>query len=380
MGARPGTRLFLLLQTLALAALSAALLFALGLPLLAGRALSAKAYVVLVAADTVLLAVAGTVLLWRTVARPVERLLSAAERLGSRADLPILGEPEGLALSRAALAFERLAGELVEERAQLAAKVDELTRANRELAEARESLVRTEKLATVGRLAAGVAHEVGNPLGAISGYVDLLRSRLPPEASPEVRDWLERIAGEAGRIDRTVRDLLDFARPAKASLAPIDLRAALDGSLRIARVQSRFRGVEVSAHLPEGLPRVLADEHQLAQVLVNLFLNAGDAQQGAGGLRLEAHAEPGRVMLTLADGGPGIPLEDLQQVFDPFFTTKEPGHGTGLGLAICHRIMESFGGEISAGNAPGGGAVFTLVFRAASSQAGGPPARAGHDP
>ncbi len=368
MAARPGTRLFLLIQTLALAALSAVFLLALGLPFLAGRALSAQAYALLVAADAILLTAAGSALFWRTVARPVERLLSAAERLGG-AELPILGEPGGLALSRAALAFERLAGELAEERAQLAAKVTELTRTNRELAEARESLLRTEKLATVGRLASGIAHEVGNPLGAISGYVDLLRSRLSAEASLELRDWLDRIAGEAGRIDRTVRDLLDFGRPGKASLSPIDLRAAVDGSLRIARVQTRFRGVEVSADLPEALPRVLADEHQLAQVLVNLFLNAGDAQRGAGMLRIEARAEPGRVVLTSADGGPGIAPQDLPRVFDPFFTTKEPGQGTGLGLAICHRIMESFGGEISAGNAPGGGAVFTLVFRAADAGA-----------
>jgi signal transduction histidine kinase len=142
----------------------------------------------------------------------------------------------------------------------------------------------------------------------------------------------------------------------------------VDGSLRIARVQSRFRGVTVTIDLPEGLPRILADEHQLAQVLVNLFLNAGDAQEGQGSLRIGARALPERVALEVADGGPGIPRENLARVFDPFFTTKEPGRGTGLGLAICHRIMESFGGEISAGNAPGGGAAFTLFFRTASDR------------
>ncbi len=369
--AQPGTRVFLLLQILGLAAIAAALLLSLGLPLLARGALTAGVYAVLVAAGSTVLVVAGTALLWRAVARPVDRLLGAAEQLGARgpSGLPLLGEPGGHGLSKAALAFERLAGELADERAALAAKVLELTRTNRDLAEARESLLRSEKLATVGRLASGIAHEVGNPLGAISGYVDLLRSRLPPQADPELRDGLDRIAVEAGRIDRTLRDLLDFARPARPSLRPVDLAAAVDGSLRVARVQSRFRGVEVAADLPQDLPRVLADEHQLAQVLVNLFLNAGDAQGGGGNLRLVAVREPGRVALTVADGGPGIPPENLSRVFDPFFTTKEPGQGTGLGLAICHRIMESFGGEISAGNAPAGGAVFTLVFPAAGAGA-----------
>lgn len=369
MSSRPGARPFLLLQALALAVLSATLLLVLGLPLLAEHALSMRAYALVVTANALLLTVGGAVLLWRTVARPVERMVTAAEELGRHSgELPLLGESEGLALSRVVLAFERLTAEVAAERARLAAKIDELTRTNRELAEARESLLRSEKLATVGRLASGVAHEVGNPLGAISGYVELLRSRLPHDTSPEIADCLRRIADEARRIDRTIRDLLDFARPAPVVLAPIDLRAAIEGAQRIAGVQSRFRGVEVTVVVPDGLPRVLADEHLLAQVLVNLFLNAGDAQKGQGTLQLEARVEKERVALAVTDSGPGIAPQDLPRVFDPFFTTKEPGQGTGLGLAICHRVMESFGGEITAANAPNGGAVFTLVFRVADGE------------
>jgi signal transduction histidine kinase len=358
----------LLLHAAAIAAAASALLLAAGLPLAARGALSPRAFVAAVAGAAAASFLLGAALLFRTVARPVERLLAAAERLAGPGGLPLLGEPGGAALSRASLAFERLAGELADERARLAAKVEELTRANRALAEARESLLRSEKLATVGRLAAGVAHEVGNPLGAIAGYVELARASARDGRPGDPEDYLGRIAAEVQRIDRTVRELLYFARPGGLSLAAIDLGPAVDASLRLARVQARFRDVEVELDLPRDLPRVMADEHGLAQVLLNLFLNAGDAMGGRGALRLSARAADGsRVLLDVADRGPGIAQEDLPRVFDPFFTTKEPGKGTGLGLAICHRIMESFGGEISAENASGGGAVFTLVFREAAA-------------
>ncbi|HEX9291522.1 MAG TPA: ATP-binding protein, partial [Anaeromyxobacteraceae bacterium] len=263
-------------------------------------------------------------------------------------------------------AFERLAVAFDEERGRLAAKVRELTDANRAVADARESLLRSEKLATVGRLAAGLAHEVGNPLGAVEGYVELARARLPPAPHPDLVDALARISTAAQRIDRTVRDLLDFARPATPALAHLDLGAVVDGSLRLASVQPRFRQVEVDVALAAGLPRVVAEEHQLSQVLLNLLLNAADAMKSGGHVRVEARREAdGSVVLAVGDSGPGIAAADLPRVFDPFFTTKEPGEGTGLGLAISHRIMESFGGEIAARNGERGGAVFELRFRSA---------------
>jgi signal transduction histidine kinase len=373
---RASIRVFLALTALALAAATAVAVLALGLPVAARHALGPAALGAIAAAAAALVLALALVLLFRGVARPLDRLLAAAARLGPgdpaiRGELPILGEPGGLGLSHAAVAFERLSLAFGEERSRLAAKVEELTEANCALAEARESLLRSEKLATVGRLAAGLAHEVGNPLGAIAGYVELARARLPPDPPPDLADALERIGAAAQRIDRTVRDLLDFARPTAPALAPIDLGAALDASLRLARMQSRFRDVEVETALEPGLPRILADEHYLAQVLLNLLLNAGDAMGGGGRMRLAARGERerdgGLVILDVEDAGPGIPSVDLPRLFDPFFTTKDPGQGTGLGLAISHRIMESFGGDIAARNGAAGGAVFTLRFRAAGS-------------
>jgi signal transduction histidine kinase len=358
-------RLLLLLDLAAAGAVTFGLLVVVGFPaavrgLLEPAALAAVAAVAVVAGLTT-----GALLLFRAVARPVDRLLSAAERLGGGdGGLPLLhprGELAGQGLTRAAVAFERLAGALVEERARLAAKVSELERANGALATARESLLRSEKLATVGRLAAGVAHEVGNPLGAIGGYAALAHSRLSGAGGdPEVVDWLDRIASETRRIDATVRELLDFARPAAGRLAPVQVAGALDAALRLARVQPRFREVEVTEELPAALPPVRGDDGRLRQLFLNLLLNAGDAMGGKGPLLVSARAEAGAVLLEFADRGPGIPAADLHRVFDPFFTTKPPGEGTGLGLSICHAIVESFGGEIAAANREGGGAIFTV--------------------
>lgn len=361
-------RVRLLLLVAAVAAAFAAAILAAGLPLAARGALTPRALAAVVGAGALFAVLVGSAALWRSVARPVDRLLSAAERLAAAGpgELPLLGEEGGPALMRAAVAFERLAVALEAERGRLAAKVAELTAANRALAEARESLVRSEKLATVGRLAAGVAHEVGNPLGAVAGYLELARARLAAGRPGEVEELLARAAAEAQRIDGTVRELLDFARPSRPALAAVDLGAALAGSLRLARMQGRFRDVQVTVDLPAGLPPVVADERTLAQVVLNLLLNAGDAMGGRGGLSIAAAREGGRVVVRFADGGPGIAPADLPRVFDPFYTTKEPGKGAGLGLAICHRLMESYGGEIAAANGSGGGAVFTLAFRPAA--------------
>ncbi|HEY6104417.1 MAG TPA: histidine kinase dimerization/phospho-acceptor domain-containing protein, partial [Anaeromyxobacteraceae bacterium] len=199
-------RVRLLLLAAAVAAAFAAVLLAAGLPLAVRGTLSPRAFVAAVAGSALFAVLAGAVALWRSVARPVDRLLSAAERLAAAGpgELPLLGESGGPPLMRAAVAFERLTAALEAERGRLAGKVEELTAANRALAEVQESLVRSERLATVGRLAAGVAHEVGNPLGAVAGYLELARARLAAGRPAEADELLGRAAWEAQRIDRIV--------------------------------------------------------------------------------------------------------------------------------------------------------------------------------
>jgi signal transduction histidine kinase len=294
----------------------------------------------------------------RTVARPAERLLAATERVGS--DAPLLAEG-GPVLGRLGVAFDRMGSRLAEERRTVEAQVAKLREANRSLAEARESAIRQEKLATVGRLAAGVAHEIGNPLAALLGYMQVLRGR--PEAE-QLTSYVEPMEREAKRIDRILRDLLDFARPSRGHAGPAlaSLPRAIERTLRLLEPQKRFHGLHTHLDVPPDLPAVPADEHQLGQVLVNLLLNAADAMGGQGRADLAARVEGVNVVLTVRDTGPGIPAEHLGQIFDPFFTTKPPGEGTGLGLAICHSLVESFGGTIAAANAPGGGAEFRIVL------------------
>ena len=377
---RPGhLRLLLLLDAAAIAAAGAALVVGLGLPTAARGGIrpgQLVAIAIVVAAGSL---TAGGVLLFRTVGRPVDRILNAAEALGAEADgeLPLLGphgERPGRGLSRAAVAFERLATALAEERARLAQKVAELERVNEDLVRARASLVRAERLATAGRLASGIAHEVGNPLGAITGYAELARDRVAAGESgrPDAEDFLRRIGEEARRIDRIVRGLLELARPAAPAEGEIDVAVPIEAALRLARVQSRFRDVAVDVAIPPDLPRVAGDEARLAQVFLNLLLNAADAMAGAGRIAVTARPRGGRVEVEVRDSGPGIPAADLGRVFEPFFSTKAAGEGTGLGLAISQGIVESLGGELGAANAEGGGAVLTVALRAAGGAAGCP--------
>ena len=308
----------------------------------------------------------------RTVAKPADRLLAATDRVGSEA--PLVAE-EGPVLGRLGVAFDRMGARLAEERRTVEEQVAALKEANRSLAEARESAIRQEKLATVGRLAAGVAHEIGNPLAALLGYMQVLRGK--PEAKA-LGAYVEPMEREAKRIDRILRDLLEFARPARnAGPAIASVPRAIERTLRLLEPQKRFRDVELHAEIAPDLPPVRADEHPLGQVLVNLLLNAADAMGGRGRVTIHAaRAKDGaRVEFTVRDTGPGIPPELLPQLFDPFFTTKPPGEGTGLGLAICHSLVTSFGGTISAANAPDGGAEFRIELPIAAEPLANPASR-----
>lgn len=355
---RARLRATLLLQAAAIAAAIVAVLAGVGFPLAARGALGPRTYAALLALVAVLALGIAAALLLRWVARPVERILSAAARAGAGEGLAPLGpqgEQGGPGLSRAAVAFERTAAALAEERERLREKVRELERMNREIAAAREELSRAERLAAVGRLAAGVAHEVGNPLGAITGYAALARAKVEAGAPrAEVADFLARIAGETERIDSIVRELLDFARPEPPALRPTPVAAALDTALRLARVQARFRSVTAAVDLPPDLPPVIGDVRRLAQVLLNLLLNAADAMDGAGEVRVTGRADGAFVEVVVADRGRGIAPQDLPRVFEPFFTTKPPGLGTGLGLSVCYGILASFGGSIAAESGPAG--------------------------
>ena len=220
----------------------------------------------------------------------------------------------------------------------------------------------TEKLVAVGKLAAGLAHEINNPLGVIACYAELLRQSL---IDPQSLNDLAVIERHAAMAKKVLRDLLDFARPRPATPGPCDLGALIASLARIFEVQGQSRRVALDVAVPDDLPLAKADATALEQVLSNLLLNALDAvAPDTGRIALAAKPSPDRqhVALIVADNGPGIPPADLPHIFDPFFTTKDAGRGSGLGLAVAYGLMRDMNGTIEVAN--DGGAVFTLTLPA----------------
>jgi C4-dicarboxylate-specific signal transduction histidine kinase len=296
-------------------------------------------------------------LLERGVVRRLAQVDAALEAVGAEQGGAALLPEGGDAVGRVGAAVNRLAERLREERQRTRGQIDELSRANREIRAAREDLQRSERLASVGRLAAGVAHEVGNPVSALIAYAALMRERL--QQGKDVKEYAERVEREAARIDRILRDLLDLARPREVRLERVDVRRAADLARAAIEPQPVWNGVLLETSLPD-LPAVSAEEHYVVQVLVNLLANA--ARAGAKRVRIAGRSEGAAVFVEVRDDGKGISPDALPHLFEPFFTTAAPGEGTGLGLALCHATMERIGGAISARNGERG-AIFELRFR-----------------
>jgi C4-dicarboxylate-specific signal transduction histidine kinase len=327
----------------------------------------------------VAMAVVAGALLALMTARLVLPPLSALQKLAADARLSDAVSAAGIAASGGnetpneiadvAAAFRRTLRELALER-------QALERQHRELERMQESLIRAEKLASVGRLAAGVAHEIGNPLAAVVGYLSLARSGgLDPEAQ---RDVLERSVVQLNRINDTIKKLLTYARPEGGGGAnePISTSSVLADSLLLLKAHPGLRGVEINNQLQlDPRPDAEGRTSALGQVLVNLLINAGQAMkdQSAPAITIERTLRDRRVELSITDNGPGVPEDRLEEIFDPFYTTKPPGEGTGLGLAVSRSLMESMGGrlEIEAGRSTG------ACFRVELPAHGGPPDNSG---
>lgn len=292
--------------------------------------------------------------LTRYVIEPVRTMQTAAAQV-TGGDLAVrLPERGAEELASLAGSFNAMTGSLLD-------KLHRLDVQRQELASSREQVIRSEKLASVGRLAAGVAHEVGNPLQAIMGYTDmLLHKELKLE---ERKDLLSRVDNETQRIHRIIRELLDYARPVEESIEPVPLEAVVEQAQQLVGPQRKLRGVTIESEGLSTLPAAAANTQRLVQVLVNLLLNAADAMSGEGKISIRGgHDEEGeRVSVSVANDGPAIPPQDRARIFDPFFTTKEPGDGTGLGLSVAQAIVESYGGELVLAAEPETTFVITLA-------------------
>ena len=308
------------------------------------------------ALDLVVVTVFGYFVLQWMVGRPLRAAEQSIERL-SHANLDVKWEVGGPLMSQFQRALKRMAEALQSEQTTTRNQMAELRSTNVQLMRAQSELVASDRLATVGKLAAGVAHEVGNPLSGILGYLSLLRSR--PGATDETLDMVKRIETEVQRIDQIVRSLLELGRPSRGAPGPVELESLIDSNVKLLSSGPEFKNLKWKIEVPPSL-FARCESGPLSQVVINLLINAAQAMGGEGTLELSAAAVDGQVVLKVRDHGPGLPPEVLPRLFEPFFTTKAAGKGTGLGLAVSRHLIEAMGGRLSAANHAGGGAEFTV--------------------
>ncbi len=228
------------------------------------------------------------------------------------------------------------------------------------LAKTQRQLLQSEKMASLGKLAAGVAHQLNNPLGSITLYTKLILEEYDLEDG--LRADLQRILKDAQRCSTTVRELLAFTRQNKQFMKPVNVNQIIEQTLSLIVNQALFQNIRIKKHLAPFLPMVRADGQQLNHVFMNLFINAAQAIDGSGTIEITTatSASRDRIIIHVKDDGPGIEEDVIKHIFEPFFTTKEEGRGTGLGLSVVFNIIENHGGNICAKSRPGDGTTFTI--------------------
>ncbi len=367
---------------------------------------SQRLIVLLVLLDGVVMLLFGSFLLSRVVVNPLKTLVRATEGIargeyGQR--IPI---DAGNEIGKLADSFNQMTRRLRESQRNVQEYVRSLEAANERLQQTQMELIRSEKLASIGRFASGVAHEVGNPLGAILGYTSIIQKSM--DEGSEESGYMKRIEVEIQRINRIIRELLDFSRPSVVEIKEVDLNRVIENCLSLLSYQKSFKNITPELELKRDLPVVQADEPQIQQVFVNLIINAVDAMPDGGKLTLKTEdyilqkgpkpnnegqrrrkddpadsdythlrrsemprgpfpslGKGGNVVsASITDTGCGIHPDDLGKIFDPFFTTKDPDKGTGLGLSISLRILENFGGTLEVESQLGKGSTFRILLPA----------------
>ena len=358
-----------------------------------------------------LLVVVGSFLLSRVIISPLKKLVLMSEKIAD-GNLELMNGPSGGdEVGKVLASFNHMASRLREDRFKMEEYIRSLEKVNRELRLAQDEIIRSEKLASIGRLAAGVAHEVGNPTGAILSYLDLLSKGGLAEV--EKAEVLKRAESEAERIRRIVRELLEFSRPSPRMEEEVEVNEIIDRALSLLSHQKKvWEQIHVVREFQRDLPRWKGNSHHLQQVMINLLLNAADAlvsnnPSQIGGekkIRITTRALPPEelkdslgpavqkkkeatqagesplfrihrvshppplqevssiLQVEVEDTGPGIPGEALGKIFEPFYSTKPPGEGTGLGLTICLGILDSYGGKIWVQSESGKGTRFTVLL------------------
>jgi len=312
----------------------------------------------------------------RFVATPIQQLIGGTKAVSEmELDRPIQIVRRSQELDELVDSFNRMrerlklaVAELNEMQQTLESKVDERTR---QLQVAQRKLVQSDRLATLGQLAASVAHEINNPVSGVLNLSMLLerlmaKGEYPPGREAEFRKYLGLISTETARVGRIVSDLLAFSRRSKPQRAPADVNKLVRTTLGLADHKLRLISAEVDLQLQENLPLVECDASQMQQVILNLILNGAQAMQPRGGgkltIRTSVVGDGSEIELSVADTGEGIAPENISKIFDPFFTTKADGKGVGLGLAVLYGIVKAHEGEVEVTSRKNEGATFTVTL------------------
>jgi two-component system, NtrC family, sensor kinase len=303
---------------------------------------------IVLALSTAALLLACFVSYWllNSIMKPVKALIAGTEKVaagGLLQDIKIDHSPPEIEVL--VKAFNRMQAAIRERRRQN-----------------QEKLIRSDRLAMIGQLAAGVAHEINNPLASILLFSRLVAQQVPPNG--RVKENLDRIEKETKRCHSIVQSLLDFSRQHEPTVESVDINSLLDSTLKLFESQYLFHNIQLVKNLNPSLNAIQADPSQLQQVFMNIIINAVDAMKGKGRLTIETgfSSEDGQIDISISDTGCGIPSENISRIFDPFFTTKGVGHGTGLGLSVSYGIIQRHNGDISVSSSPGVGSTFTITL------------------
>jgi signal transduction histidine kinase len=332
--------------------------------------------------NTVILTFIGIYRLSKVYFQPLARLARRAQDYREDDEMLFSVRKEDNELHQLSGSLNSMLRRISADKEKLRSTVNSLETANLELKKAQEEIIRAEKLASVGRLSAGIAHEIGNPIGIVMGYLELIKQKDIPDT--ERNEYIHRTEAEIERINTIIRQLLEISRPSNAGLKVVSVHDLIDDIAEVLDVQPLMSSIALECRLEAQNDKVLADSNQLRQVFLNLMINAADAisSEGkvvngklliqsslAGETPEQSQDRKTHLKIMFIDNGPGIAEENIANIFDPFYTTKEPGKGTGLGLSVSFMIIEGFGGKMTVSSAAGEGTTMTLLLPIVENEA-----------
>jgi len=317
----------------------------------------------------------GLNLISNIAVKPVQRMAKRAEEFREEDDFFFMYGSHDNELDKLSKALNRLLKRVSEDKEKLLATISSLEKANTDLKQAQNDVIRAEKLASVGRLSSGIAHEVGNPIGIIIGYLELLRQKNIPD--DEKNEYIERAENEINRVNGIIRQLLDFSRPSEVKPEIVNAHEVIIDIAEIVKFKHFTSGIDLKISLEAEEDRVISDPNQLKQIFLNLIINAADAisssqnkLQGKLLIKSEVVSEQDKesinykpfIKISFIDNGSGISDKDMGNIFDPFYTTKEPGKGTGLGLFVSFALLDGMGGKIKVQSVYGEGTTMSVYL------------------